>query len=71
MALGPEHYIARASELEALAIRCSDSNIRAGYLKIARGFREMANLASLLHSSKDGEIAGLAERMVGKTSEPH
>jgi len=43
----PEHYSARASELEAAGKRISDSNIRASYLELARSFREMANLVSL------------------------
>jgi len=68
---GPEHYSARASELEAEAKRLIDSRIRDSYLELARSFREMANLASLARAAKDDEIVCLAERMVGKTSSRH
>jgi hypothetical protein len=44
---GPEHYSARASELEAAGERISDLSIRMSYLELARSFREMAKLASL------------------------
>ncbi len=64
----PEHYIMRASELEAEAARVSVPSIRESYLELARSFREMANLASLARSAKDDEIVCLAEHMVGKTS---
>jgi len=68
--LGPEHYIARASELEAEAKRASNSSIRGSYLDLARSFREMANLASLARSAEKAEAVSLAERMAGKTSSP-
>ena len=40
----PEHYAARASELEAAAELVSDKNVRATYLELARSFREMADV---------------------------
>jgi hypothetical protein len=63
----PEHCSARASELEALAAHCTDHNIRASYLELAHGFREMANMASRY----DDEALRLAERIIGKTSSHH
>jgi hypothetical protein len=37
---GPEHYGARASELEAAGKRISDLNIRTSYLELARSLRK-------------------------------
>ena len=68
---GPEHYIARATELEAEARRVSVPSIRESYLELARTFREMASLASLARAAKDEEIVCLAEPMAGRTSDPH
>jgi hypothetical protein len=68
---GPKHYSLRAAELEAAAQQVSDAAIRASYLELARGFREIANLASLAGNAKDDEIVRLAERMVGKFSSTH
>ena len=63
----PEHYRARASELETAAARVSDPNIRKSYLELALGFRKMATFASLGGSSKTDDVVQLAERMVGRT----
>ena len=65
---GPDHYTARASELEVAASRVSDSAIRASYLELARNFREMANLASLAPNAKDAEACRLAELIVEKAN---
>jgi hypothetical protein len=62
----PEHYIARASELETEAKRVSVPSIRESYLELAHSFREMASVASLARAVKDREIVCLAERMVGR-----
>ncbi len=59
---GPEHYRARASELEALAAQATHPNIRASYLDLAHRFREMANQASLADKAKRSKAAKLAER---------
>jgi hypothetical protein len=67
----PEHYSARATELETEAKRLTNSRIRESYLELARSFREMANLASLARAVKDDEIVCLAERMAGKISSSH
>jgi hypothetical protein len=42
---GPDHYEARAAELEAAAKAVSDSDIRAKYLDLAQSFRELAEAA--------------------------
>jgi hypothetical protein len=44
---GPEHYNARASELEAAAKDVTSTRIKADYLELARRYRELANLSSL------------------------
>ena len=62
----PEHYSARAFELETAAARVSDPNIRASYLELALGFRKMANFASLGGNSKTGDVVHLPERVVGR-----
>jgi hypothetical protein len=65
---GPEHYSARACELEHQAKYVGDANLREGCLNLARVFRQMANLASLAQSADDAEAIRPADRMVGKTS---
>jgi hypothetical protein len=68
----PDHYNRRANELEEEAKRARDADIRAGYLDLARAFREMANLASLAqNAADDDEAIHLAERMVGKDPRPY
>jgi hypothetical protein len=41
----PDHYEARASELEVAAEAVSDSSIRAKYLELAQSFRDLADVA--------------------------
>jgi hypothetical protein len=65
---GPEHYSARASELEAAAKGVTNASIRASYLELAQRFREMAKIASLSQTASDAEIESLAPRMVGRSS---
>jgi hypothetical protein len=66
-----EHYMSRASELEAAAKLVSDLNIRASYLELARTYRAMANAASIAESMEADEAVKLAERMIGKTLGTH
>jgi hypothetical protein len=66
MSLGPEHYSARASDLEAAAEQIGDRNISARYLKLAQSFRELADLTGAPQKQIDAEVQALAERMVGK-----
>jgi hypothetical protein len=61
---GPEHYNARASELEAAAKDVTSTRIKADYLELARRYRELANLSSLSGSLSAGEAIRLA---MGKT----
>ena len=68
MSFTQSHYLRRAAELEALAAQASDSAVRISYLKMAQGFRDMANLASVAQMESDEETVRLAERMVGKVS---
>jgi hypothetical protein len=49
----PDHYEARASELEAAAKEVSDSAIRAKYLDLAQRFRELAELAGRAENAPD------------------
>lgn len=65
-----ENYAERACELEAAALQVANPEISASYLELARGFREMANLASLARASSDEEVLRLAERIVGRPKRP-
>jgi hypothetical protein len=67
----PEHYSARASELEDLAAHISNPTMRAAYLELAHSFREMASLADLARAAKAQEIVCLAECISGETSGSH
>ena len=72
MMFGSEHYSARAREIEDQARHVMDTGVRAGYIDLARAFREMANLASLAgNADDDDEVIRFAERMIGKTSGTH
>jgi hypothetical protein len=64
---GPEHYSARASELEEAANLATDRNIKATYRELARRFRDMANMASVAGALAADEEKQVAERLVGKT----
>jgi hypothetical protein len=71
--LGPEHYSARASELEEAANLATDRNIKATYRELARRFRDMAdmanmaNMASVASGISADDEKRVTERLVGKT----
>lgn len=62
------YYLQRAAELEALAAQASDSAARTGYLELAEGFRDIANLTGVSQMQSDEEAVRLAERIVGNWS---
>ena len=62
----PQHYSARACDLEDAAKDVTSRTIRERYLELARSYREMANLAAI---AEDVELVRLAERIVGKTTD--
>jgi hypothetical protein len=68
MTLAPEHYLERASDLEAAADQVREPSVRRSYLELAQSFRDVANLASLSRMQSDAEAVSLAERMVGMTA---
>jgi hypothetical protein len=62
-----EHYIARASELEAAAKAVVDLNIKTTYLELGGAYRAMADRAAKpCQTIDDDEAVKLAERMVGR-----
>jgi hypothetical protein len=64
--LGPEHYSARASELEEAAKLATNRNIKATYRELARRYRDMANMASMAGGISRDDEKRVAERLVGK-----
>jgi hypothetical protein len=65
----PSHYLQRAAELETMAKGISDLTTREMCLELARRFRDIANVKSITNQS-DTDVVRLAERMVGKPSNP-
>lgn len=59
-----DHYIHKAEEFEAMAQSAQAETARAIYERLAWSYRQLGNHVSR-STTRDAELDGLAERMVG------